>query len=280
MTCKTILAILQSEADTPRLLDFALPLTARHQGHLIGLHAEALPIAVATPLGGAMVDLTEEMRAEAEDRHARLRALFMERTQAKGIAAEWRGYDNVSGDSAISGIESARTADLVIAQQNDPDADARMTADVEALVFESGRPVLLVPYTFKGRSAPFKRVILAWNGSKEAARAAFDALPFMQEAGSVEVLMVDPQDFPHQDTGLAGSAIATALARHGIDVTTHTEISGDLSHGEVIINRLADTGADLLVMGAYGRSRVSEFIFGGTTRTLLQSMTAPTLMAR
>ncbi|MFP3423259.1 universal stress protein, partial [Bacillus sp. SIMBA_161] len=72
---------------------------------------------------------------------------------------------------------------------------------------------------------------------------------------------------------MAGAAIATALARHDIDVTTRSEHSGGLSHGEVIANRLADTGADLLVMGSYGRSRVSEFIFGGVTRNMLQSMT-------
>lgn len=280
MSYKTILAILQSEADAPRVLDFALPFAARYGSHLIGLHAEALPIAMATPMGGPAVDFTMGLEAEADRRNSAMRALFSERARAEGVMAEWRGYENVSGDSAISGIESARTADLVIAQQNDPDADARKTADVEALLFETGRPVLLVPYTFTGRSAAFRKVILAWNGSKEAARAAFDALPLMKEAGKVEVLTVDARDTLEQDARLAGTAIAAALARHGIEVVTRPEQSAGLSHGDVIANRVADSGADLLVMGAYGRSRMSEFVFGGVTRSTLQTTTVPTLMAR
>ncbi|MFC6486891.1 universal stress protein [Nitratireductor sp. GCM10026969] len=280
MTYRTLLAILQSEADAPRVLDFALPFAARHESHLIGLHAEALPVAMITPMGAPAMDLTHEAQGEADSRQAELRALFDERAQTEGVSAEWRGYENVSGDSAVSGIESARAADLAIAQQNDPDADARMVADVEALIFESGRPVLLIPYTWSGRSAPFKKVILAWNGSREAARAVFDALPLMKEAGNVEVLTVDPSDTLQQDAGMAGAAIAATLARHGIDVTVRTEQSAGLSHGDVIANRLSDTGADLLIMGAYGRSRASEFIFGGVTRSMLQSMTAPVLMSR
>lgn len=280
MIYRTLLAILQSEADAARVLDFALPFAARHGSHLIGLHAEALPVAMVTPLGAPAMDFSFAAENLADSRHAELRALFDERARAEDVSAEWRGYENVSGDSAISGIESARTADLVIAQQNDPDAEARLTADIEALLFESGRPVLLVPYTWSGRSAPFKKVLLAWNGTKEAARAAFDALPLMKEAGNVEVLAVDPRDTLQQDAAMAGTAIAAALARHGIDVTTTVEHSAGLAHGDVIANRLADTRADLLVMGAYGRSRASEFIFGGVTRTMLQSMTAPVLMSR
>lgn len=280
MTYKTLLAILQGESDTPRVLDFAVPFAARHDSHLIGLHAEALPVAMASPMGGPIVDFSAEIEEEANQRQAALRARFEERANAEGIAAEWRGYENVTGDSAISGIESAHSADLVIAQQNDPDAEARVIADLEALVFESGRPVLLLPYTYKGGGAAFKKVVLAWNGSREAARAAFDALPLIKEAGNVEVLTVDAQDTLQQDASMAGAAIATALARHGIDVTTRSEHSGELSHDQIIANHLADTGADLLVMGSYGRSRVSEFIFGGVTRSMLQSMTTPTLMSR
>lgn len=281
MTCKTILAILQSEADAARVLDFTVPFAARHGGHVIGLHAEALPIIVSAPLGGPVVAFNAGLEAETEARHSRMREIFNKRLSAEGVTGEWRGYESVSGDSAISGIESARTVDLVIAQQNDPDADARSTANVEALVFESGRPVLLVPYTFSGRSKPFKRVLLAWNGSQQAARAAFDALPMMKEAGKVEVLTVDAPDTPEQDANFAGAAIAATLARHGIEVTMRAERSaGDLTHADIIANRLADSGADLLVMGAYGRSRLSEFVFGGVTRAMLRSMTVPTLMAR
>ncbi|MCR4267792.1 universal stress protein [Nitratireductor sp. ZSWI3] len=279
MSYKTILAILQSEADAPRVLDLALPLAARHDSHVIGLHAEALPMVMASPMGGPVVDLSIDMQEETSRRHAIMRALFEERARVEGVANEWRGFDSVSGDSAISGIESARSADLVVAQQTDPDATASMAANIEALLFETGRPVLLVPYVRRVRSAEFRKVLLAWNGSQQAARAAFDALPFMMEAESVEVLCIDPQDTPRRDASMAGTAIAAALARHGIEVDIKIEISGGISHGEAIDNRISDTGADLLVMGAFGRSRLKEFVFGGATRTILQTMTIPTLLA-
>lgn len=279
MSYKTILAILQSEADAPRVLDLALPLAARHDSHVIGLHAEALPMVMASPMGGPVVDLSIDMQEETSRRHAVIRDLFNERSRVEGVANEWRGFDSVSGDSAVSGIESARSADLVIAQQTDPDATASMDANIEALLFETGRPVLLVPYIRKAREAEFKKILLAWNGSRQAARAAFDALPFMKEADSVEVFCIDPQDTPRRDASMAGTAIAAALARHGIDVTVKVEQSGGVSHGEVLDNRISDTGADLLVMGAFGRSRLREFVFGGATRTILQSMTVPTFLA-
>ncbi|WP_274423921.1 universal stress protein [Chelativorans sp. YIM 93263] len=280
MDHKTVLAILQSRADAPRVLDFAMPFASRQDAHVIGLHAEALPVAMASPMGAPAVDFSVEFEAQARKRHTELRKLFDDRAAAEGIMAEWREFESVSGDSAVSGIESARAADLVIAQQNDPDADARVAADLEALLFDSGRPVLLLPSTYKGDGAKFRKVVLAWNGTKEAARAAFDALPLMKEAGNIEVLTVDPSDTLQQDASMAGSAIAASLARHGLNVSTKAEQSGNLSQGEVIANHLAETGADLLVMGAFGRSRVAEFIFGGVTRTMLQSMTTPTFMAR
>lgn len=280
MSYKTLLAIMQSRTDTPRVLDFAMPFASRRDAHIIGLHTEALPVAMASPMGAPAMNFSVEIEAQARERHSELRKLFDDRAAAEGVMAEWREFESVSGDSAVSGIESARAADLVIAQQNDPDADARVAADLEALIFESGRPVLLLPSVYGGAGEKFRKVVLAWNGSKEAARAAFDALPLMKEAGTVEVLSVDPRDTLQQEASMAGSAIAASLARYGIDVTTTTQQSGSLSQGDVIANHLSDTGADLLVMGAFGQSRLSEFVFGGVTRAILQSMTTPTLMAK
>jgi nucleotide-binding universal stress UspA family protein len=102
----------------------------------------------------------------------------------------------------------------------------------------------------------------------------------MREAGNVEILTVDAPDRLDQDANFAGAAIAAALARHGIDVTLLAEKSAGLSDADIIRNRLAESGADLLVMGAFGRSRLAEWVFGGVTRSMLQSMPAPTFMSR
>lgn len=279
MHFKTLLAILQSEEDAARVLDCAVALASHHQSHLIGLHAEAMPIAFVSPLGQA-VDISEASEAAVEGRQAEMRALFTRRAEAEGISHEWRGMENVSGDTALSALDSARCANLVIAPQRDPDGSSRAFADVEALLFQTGRPVLFVPYAARQSGPVFRKAIVAWNGSREAARAAFDALPFLIEAESVEVLAVDAESDNKQDAIVAGAEIASALARHGVEVSYRNEASGKVPHGEIIENRVFDTGAELLVMGAYGHSRLKEFFFGGVTRTILQSMSVPVLMSR
>ena len=276
MSIGTLLAIVHNEADAPKLLDFALPFAARHGSHLIGLHAEALPVVLATPMEGPYLTLADELETQAKERHQRLRDMFESRTKRESLSAEWRGFDSVSGDSAISGIDSARSSDLVLVVQNDPNG-VTSSADVEALLFHSGRPVLFVPHAHSGKGEPFRKAIIAWNGSREAARAAFDALPLLKEAGQVDILTIDaPENGGHN-----GSAIARTLARHGLDVTViarHTD--KQRSELDVLASAIVESGADFLVMGAFGRSRLAEFVFGGMTRSVLQSMTVPTLMAR
>lgn len=274
MPYKTILAILQSEEETGRVLDAAISIASRHGAHLIGLHAQSLPVAYVSPMGFPDVGLITAQEDAARDAALGIRALFDKRTVIEGVSAEWRGLESLSGDSAIGGLESARSVDLVVAGQADPESTSSASADVAALISDTSRPVLLVPYT--GRSdMSFRRIIVAWNASKQAASAVFDALPLLREAESVEILCIDPEE-----GGLPGSQIAATLSRHGIDVTVKTEPSGGIPVAACIENRLVDEGADLLVMGAYGQSRLTEFLFGGVTRSILQSMTTPTLMSR
>ena len=124
-------------------------------------------------------------------------------------------------------------------------------------------------------------MLVAWNGSQQAARAVFDALPFIREADETEILSLDVADTPRQDAAVAGADIAAALSRHGATITFVSEQgSGGLSSGETIENRIVETGSDLLVMGAYSQSWLKEFFFGGATRTLLRSMPTATLMSR
>ncbi len=279
MTYKTMLAILQGEGDTRRVLNCAVPLASRFDAHLIGLHAEPLPVAYAAPAAFPDAALFVTGTEVSGERSAQLRQMFEERARAEGISFEWRGMESFSGDSALSSFDSARTSDLVIAQQQDPDAPFGSSADVESLIFESGRPVLFVPYATACNTS-FERVLVAWNGSREACRAVFDAVPFIKEAKSTEVLTVDAPDDSRQSSAYAGAEIAASLTRHGAHVTTFSPPSGGISGAAIIENRVAETDADLLVMGAYSQSRLKEFFFGGATRTVLQSMTCAVLMSR
>jgi nucleotide-binding universal stress UspA family protein len=279
MTYKTILAVMQGAADGARVLDCAVPLAARHDAHVIGFHAEAMPLPYVTPMGFPDTEFITVSEEAGEQRSAEIRALFEARCGREDVPHSWRAVRNVSGDTAGSAFLLARSCDLIVVQQVDPEADAGFLADVEALLFESGRPVLFVPYAVSVDCA-FRKVLVAWNGSQQAARAAFDALPFISAAQETEVLSLDAADNAEQDAAAAGADIAAALARHGAKVTLASGITAGIGAGEAIENRIADTQADLLVMGAYSQSRLKEFFFGGATRTLLQSMPVATLMSR
>jgi len=279
MEPRTILAVISAEDDMTRVLDAALPLCARFDAHLVGFHAEALPLPQATPMGFPDVELVQAGAEAARERSVRLQAVFEERLRRDGASHEWHATEGYSGNTALLAVRAARAADLVIVQQTDPDAPHPSAPDGEALLFETGRPVMFVPYAGKVDTR-FRKVLLAWNGTQEAARAAFDALPFIVAADSVEVLCVDPRSSATEDAAVSGADIAESLTRHGAKVTLTTEVSAGLSPGEIIENRIADTGADLLVMGAYSQSWLKQFFFGGATRTLLRSMPTATLMSR
>lgn len=280
MPFKTIVAIIQSMDDAKRVLDCALPLATRFQSHLIGVHAEALPVAYTSAVGFPDTEFLQATAEVNKERAEALQATFRSRMRGAGLSFEWRSLESFSGDSAHSGISSARCADLVIAAQRNPHANSSATADVDALLFESGRPVLIVPHAGPPQDGSYRRVIVAWNGSREAARAAFDALPFIVEAERTEIFVIDPPEDGGQDTEASGAEIATALARHGGNVTVASEISSGRSIDHILQARIAATGADLLVLGAYSHSWLRQLLFGGITRTVLQSMPVATFMSR
>lgn len=275
MQPKTIVAIINGETDVERVLACAEPLAERFGAHLIALHGDVLPMPAASPMGFPDTGLLDATMEAARDRAERLRVAISGRTST--AKAEWQAFLGFGGEVGRQIADAARAADLVVVQQTDPAVDSAVAAD--ALLFETGRPVLFVPYA--GKVDPrFEKAVLAWNGSAEAARAAFDALPFLVAAQSVSILCVDPRSADGEAAEFAGTNIAEALSRHGVKVTVVNEPSAGLSPGVTIENHLADTGADLLVMGAYSQSWLKQFFFGGATKSLLASMPVATLMSR
>lgn len=279
MGYKTILAVFDTPANTRQVADFSLLMAERFSAHLIGIHAETLaavpliaPMEIPDP--AAVQVLQDVAQKETTD----IAALFGAAAAREGVSTEWRSFTSTAGYAASSVMEAARSCDLIIASQSDPThADHR--ADLETLLFESGRPMLLIPH--KKQAPPsIDRVLVAWNGSREAARATFDALPFLKKASAVEVLVIDPAERPGQDARLAGSEIAEALSRHGVTVTLTSQDGGGVPTAQTIENRLSDSSIDLLVMGGYGHARWWEMLFGGVTRNILDSMTALTLLSR
>jgi nucleotide-binding universal stress UspA family protein len=278
MSYKTILAYLSDTRRAEAILEPAVQLAARSNAHLIGLHVYAgVPTPpVPVPYGADVVKaVAAALQKETED----IAATFSRMTAGQPFVAEWRVEKGPRVDPTSVVIDHSRCADLIIAGQTDPDWEASPLVDVaEHLALGSGRPVLVVPYV--GRYAQIGRnVVIAWKASRESARAVFDALPILKQAEQVQILEIDESGNSRRDGASVDSTIAIALARHGIKPTVRTSIAGDISVGDEILSRLADMGADLLVMGAYGHSRMRELVFGGVTRHIARHMTVPTLFS-
>ena len=129
------------------------------------------------------------------------------------------------------------------------------------------------------RSISLKDIVVGWDGGREAARAAFDALPLLKKAEKVRVVRIDPQKDPALRGSVAGADLAETLARHGIKAEAQGYPTDGLDEGQALMRCAEDYGAGLIVMGAYGHSRLAEFIFGGATRFVLTRMTRPVLMS-
>lgn len=281
MSYKTILTVLDSTQNAAKVSEFAIALANRFSSHVIGLHMETMAaVPVVAPMEIPDPASIQAIQDIAQKETKEIARIFEQKLSENGVSHEWRSFVSSVGYTSASAVDSARCTDIVIAGQSDSSSLSDSRSDIESFLFESGRPVLLVPYILT-EPKPIKRVLIAWNGSREATRAAFDALPFLKEAESVEIFTVDPPETATQSPAMAGAELAATLARHGVKVTVATKAtSGTLSAHAAIENRLSDDSVDLLVMGAYTHSRWWEMLFGGVTRTLLDSMTALTLLSR
>ena len=146
----------------------------------------------------------------------------------------------------------------------------------ETTLFESGRPMIMVPYIQK---APLKldNVMVCWDGSRPAARAIADAMPLLAKAGSVEIVIITNERGKQDE--IEGADMGQHLARHGLKVDVHRMTGGSIDVADALLSHVADSGADFMVMGGYGHSRLREFVLGGVTHSIFRSMTVPALLS-
>jgi nucleotide-binding universal stress UspA family protein len=270
---KTIVVHLDADARRTERLELACALAAGFDAHLVGEFAveEAGVPAYALVEGAAIV--VQQYQRWRERSEAEAKREFQEKVRRHGLGkAEWRA----SSFDAVSALRlSGRYADLLVIGQRDPEQLRGYSP--EEVVLEAGRPVLVVPYA--GRFATLgKRVLVAWNASREAARAVTDALPLLERAQHVEIVAFDPHTTDGDHGEEPGADIALFLARHGVKATAAQQ-HASIDVGEQILSRAADADADLIVMGAYGHSRARELVLGGATRTIFASMTVPVLLS-
>ncbi len=255
-------------------VDVALDLAIAHGASLTGLYvipSIEIPIYIE---GGVPPGLVEEQRIALDAQRAEAERLFGELVERGKLKTK---YVALEGGVASCLNRFARHVDLMVVGQAD-DEDPRCVSGglADNVVLESGRPVLVVPAG--GFSGPVgERVLIAWNGSREAVRAVADALPLMARAERVEVVVVVPDSDDEDDSSQA--QIATHLRHHGVAVETTVLVGKDSQAGELLLAHAVDMGADLLVLGGYGHSRLRELVLGGITKHMLQNMTAPVLMS-
>jgi nucleotide-binding universal stress UspA family protein len=274
---KTILVHCEASRSVAARLDVAVGLAQRFNAHLIALHARP-PFQPPAFVEGGMDLLLDDYEENVKTGQTSATAAFTKAIEGKDITSEWRAVDG-SADSTL--IAQARYADLVIVGQDDPDAPTVLPSPSdlpEIVALSTGRAVLVVPPVGAQRM-PGGTVMLCWNASRESARAASEALPLLKAAKQVIVLIVGPKTSADASAAEPGANITTWLGRHGVKVSVQRDTSADSDAGSAILSRAADHGADLIVMGIYGHSRLREMVLGGASRTLLSSMTAPVLMA-
>lgn len=279
MTYKTILVHCDEGKAASARMELAATLAERHQAHLVGVH-------VRRPFEPPMYDsssyamelLFKDHEEAVKQNEAASSQAFASIARAKTVTSEWRAQDGYA-DQVLA--LNARYADLTVIGQNDPGA-RRLSppSDLpESVALATGRGILVVPFIGAASRTFGTNAMLCWNASREAARAATEALPLLQAASAVTVMIVEPKASFSGHGAEPGADVATWLSRHGVKVTVQRDVAPEADVGSIILSRAMDRGCDLIVMGIYGHSRLREFVLGGASRTLLASMTVPVLMA-
>jgi nucleotide-binding universal stress UspA family protein len=278
MSYKTILVHVDHSRHAPQRIRIAAEIALRENAHLTGLAmtgvSRYLLDGMRVPDSGAFlqthIGYLKQQATKALDQYEEI-------VRQMGVLSWAR---RLVDDEPAGGLSlEARYADLVVLGQTDTSEvlPATISDFPEYVVMYSGRPVLIVPYagTF---TTVGRKVLAAWDGSQEAIRAIDGALPFLRQAAEVQVVVFNAEKQVNMHGEQPGADIALYLARHGVKVDVMQEVTEQRS-GDALLSLAADTFADLLVMGCYAHSRFRELLLGGASRTVLQSMTLPVLMA-
>jgi nucleotide-binding universal stress UspA family protein len=256
--------------------DYAVSLAEIFEAHVLGIAVSYEPVIPGTVMGGIPPDIIEGQRREADKRARAAIARFEQTAKRAGLSAETRTISaSISGAADQIG-RIGRRFDLVVVGQ--PGRQKSLPDEVvdEGVLFESGRPVIFVPFIHEG-GVKLDRIMVCWDGGRAATRAIADAMPLLRKAKQVEVVNIGNR--PSKEDEIPGADLGQHLARHGLNVVVKRITSPDIDVPSTILSYAADSSTDMIVMGGYGHSRLREFVLGGATRGLLEAMTVPVLMS-
>ena len=256
--------------------EYALDLASVTGSHVTGLATTVDPILpgyFGSPLPAEYLEITakrsEETVNKALDEFNKLAENFDVRVEARAIKM-------ISGGAVDPLLVNCRMTDLIVIGQDNPDNPEPMRdLIIESMLFDSGIPVLIVPYIFNSKFSR-KHAMIAWDGSKTAVRAIHASIPLLEYFEKTTVVMVQHNE---QSDSQLGTDLANYLARHNAKVLVQTIKKPQVNTSSAILNYISDESVDLVIMGGYGHSRMRELILGGVTKGMLDSMTVPILMA-
>jgi nucleotide-binding universal stress UspA family protein len=273
---KDIVVNLSIREDGGNVGDYAVSVAEALDAHIAGIAFVFDPIVPVTGTGYVPPEVIDTQLADNQAAAKAAIERFAAATSRAGVSAE---PVTLAASAAGAGDQFARIArrfDLAIVGQAEPKGGTVEELIGESTLFESGRPMIIVPYIQKG---PLKldRVMVGWDGSRQAARAIGDAMPLLAKAGKVDVVIVTNERGKEDE--IEGADMGEHLARHGLKVDVKRIAGGNIDVADALLSHVADSGTDFIVMGGYGHSRLRQFILGGVTNSILKSMTVPVLMA-
>jgi nucleotide-binding universal stress UspA family protein len=279
MSLKTIAVSLNDITRLDVTLEYAGTLASRFSGVVTGVYV--IPAVQVYPSIGfeAVPQVFDGHRLFFKERLESVKASF--ETAMKRLGQEGKFECADAREPAIAGglLRFVRRADLAILTVPVAETAAGIESDfVENVLMSAGRPVIALPRSGEV-TLSLDEVIVGWNGAREATRAVFDALPLLRMAGNVRIVIVDPQDDPEFRDRVAGINISEALSRHGVKCIAESIAADGLDHGDALLRKARESGAGLIVMGAYGHSRLAEFVFGGATRSVIDHLDRPILFS-
>ena len=275
MSYKTIMVCLNEVEHLLQLLDAARKLASTFDAHISGLYVvPSLEVYGDSVYGGIPV-IYDLKNKHFVDHLPKAKQAFEDAMNKDGISYSFQTHEGTTSRIVDGVISQALAADLVLVSATSTTPNIGVEYDfLQNLIIPIGRPVLILP--LKGKTTlEFNDITLAWKNSRESARAVFDALPILENSRSTHIICVD-EAVPRI---LEAGEIAITLARHNINVDIINVVSKGMPTGDAILSAAKDNGSGLLVMGAYGHSRLTEFILGGATRHVLQNLDLPVLMS-
>jgi nucleotide-binding universal stress UspA family protein len=255
---------------------YAVSMAEAFGAHVLGVafaYEAAIPVGA---MGGIPQEYIDAQRAESEKSAGQAVARFAKAAQRAGISSETRVVNTSLSGASDHLARIGRRFDIIVLGQ--PTHEQPMPGKLidEGVLFESGRPVIFVPF-IQNAGLKLDRVLVAWDGGRAATRAIADSLPLLAKAKQVEVVVIGNK--PPKSDEMPGADLGQHLARHGLKVEVKRITATDIDVASTLLSYAADSSADFIVMGGYGHSRLREFVLGGATRGILEAMTVPVLMS-